>query len=158
MTSLVRSTLLLSALILPLLVAAADPRPAARSLLNLDKGGVALRGYDPVAFFTVKAPVKGKPEFSSEFHGARYLFHSAKSKAVFDANPARYEPAFGGYCAFGVSRGKLVEIDPEAFQIVKDRLLMQYSKSVRDDFNRDAEGNLRKADENWPGLVERKGK
>jgi len=69
-----------------------------------------------------------------------------------------YEPAFGGFCAFGVSRNKLVEIDPEAFQIVDGRLLLQYSKGVRSDFNKDAQGNLTRAKANWPALVERKGK
>lgn len=131
---------------------------AEKSLLNLDNEGVAIQGHDPVGFFTVKAPLKGKPEFTSEFHGAKYRFHSAKNKAAFDAEPGRYEPQFGGYCAFGVSKGKLVEIDPEAFQVVDGRLLLQYSKGVRDDFNRDAAGNLKKAEENWPKLVEKKGK
>lgn len=131
---------------------------ADKSLLNLDKAGVAIQGHDPVAFFTVKAPVKGQPEFSSEYHGAKYWFRSAKNKAAFDAEPAKYEPQFGGYCAYGVSKGKLVEIDPEAFQIVGGKLLLQYSKGVRDDFNKDATGNLKKAETNWPSLVEKKGK
>lgn len=131
---------------------------ADKSLLNLDKSGRAIQGHDPVAFFTVKAPLKGKPEFTSEFHGAKYQFHSARNKAAFDADPAKYEPQFGGYCAFGVSKGRLVEIDVDAFQIVEGRLLLQYSQGVRDDFNQDAAGNLKKAAENWPKLVEKKGK
>jgi YHS domain-containing protein len=139
-------------------VATTGALAAEKSLLNLDKGGVAIQGHDPVAFFTVKAPVKGHSEFSSEYHGAKYLFRSAKSKSAFDAEPAKYEPQFGGYCAYGVSKGKLVEIDPAAFQIVDGRLLLQYSKGVRDDFNKDAGGNLKKAEENWPKLVEKKGK
>ena len=149
---------LVAALALAFLAFATSALAAGKSLLNLDKNGIALHGFDPVAFHTVKAPVKGKPEFHSDYHGARYLFHSAKNKAAFDATPDRYEPAFGGYCAYGVSRGKLVDIDVEAFQVVQDRLLLQYSKGVRDDFNRDATGNLRKADANWPGLLERSGK
>lgn len=131
---------------------------ADKALVNVDKEGIAIQGNDPVAFFTLKAPVKGKSDFTSEFQGARYRFHSGKSKAAFDANPAKYVPQFGGYCAFGVSRGKLVEIDPEAFQIVEGRLLLQYSKGVRDDFNKDAAGNLKKADGNWAKLVATKGK
>ncbi len=134
---------------------AADAAPA-KILLNLAKDGLALQGYDPVAFFTVKAAVKGRPEHTSTYRGARYQFHSAKNKALFDADPRRYEPAFGGYCAFGVSRGRLIEIDVEAFQIVADRLLLQYSPAIRDDFNRDATGNLKKADAQWPALVDRK--
>lgn len=139
-------------------IAATDQPPSSKALQNLGKDGLALKGHDPVAFFTIKAPVKGRPEYASQYHGARYLFVSAKNKAAFDARPDKYEPAFGGYCAYGVSRGKLVDIDVDAFQVVHDRLLLQYSTGVRDDFNRDPEGNLRKADANWPGLVDRKGK
>ncbi len=128
------------------------------NLLNLAPSGLALQGYDPVAYFTVQAAVKGRPEFTSTFQGATYRFRSEKNKAAFDAEPGRYAPQFGGYCAYGVSRGKLVSIDPEAFQVVEGRLLLQYSKGVRDDFNKDTAGNLRKADAQWPQLVEKKGK
>lgn len=129
-----------------------------KSLLNLDKAGVAIQGYDPVAFFTDNKPVKGKAEFAAKHHGATYLFASKEHRDAFKADPAKYEPVFGGYCAFGVSRGKLVEVDVDAFQIVDGRLLLQYSKGVRKDFNEDAKGNLAKADANWPGLLEKKGK
>jgi YHS domain-containing protein len=129
-----------------------------KTLLNLDKKGLALQGYDPVAFVTQGKPIKGDMEFKSAYHGAIYNFASAEDKALFDKEPAKYEPAFGGFCAYGVSHNKLVEIDPEAFQVVNGRLLLQYSKGVRNDFNKDTHGNLTKADANWPGLVERKGK
>ncbi len=129
-----------------------------KSLINLDKAGVAIQGYDPVAFFTDHKPVKGKAEFIAQHNGATYHFASKEHRDLFRADPGKYEPAFGGYCAYGVSRNKLVEIDVEAFQIVDGRLLLQYSKGVRNDFNKDAKGNLAKADGNWPGLVEKKGK
>src|SRR6266704_6854581 len=129
-----------------------------KTLLNLDKTGVAIRGYDPVVFFTDNKPVKGKPEFPARHNGALYYFASKEHRDLFKADPAKYEPAFGGYCAYGVSRNKLVEIDVEAFQIVDGRLLLQYSKGVRDDFNKDTTGNLGKADANWSALLEKKGK
>jgi YHS domain-containing protein len=129
-----------------------------KSLLNLDKHNLAIQGYDPVAFFTDNKPVKGKAEFKSTWSGATYYFASAEHKAQFDKEPAKYEPAFGGYCAYGVSRNKLVEIDPEAFQIMDGRLILQKSKGVRDDFNKDAQGNLGKAKANWPSLVDKNGK
>jgi YHS domain-containing protein len=129
-----------------------------KTLLNLNKSGVAIQGYDPVAFFTDHAPVKGKPQFGSKYNGAVYEFASQQHKDLFDRDPAKYEPAFGGYCAYGVSRDKLVSIDVDAFQIVDGKLLLQYSKGVRDDFNEDRKGNLSKANQNWPGLVDRKGK
>ena len=128
-----------------------------KTLLNLDKSGVAIQGYDPVAFFTDHKPVKGDPKFLIKHDGAIYFFASKEHKDLFKENPAKYEPEFGGYCAYGVSRNKLVEIDIDAFQIVDGRLLLQYSKGVRDDFNEDAKGNLAKADANWPVLVAKKG-
>jgi hypothetical protein len=90
--------------------------------------------------------------------GAIYFFASPEHKALFLQNPAKYEPQFGGYCAYGVSRNKLVEIDVDAFQIVDGKLLLQYSKGVRDDFNEDAKANLAKANANWPVLLAKKGK
>ena len=129
-----------------------------KTLLNLDKSGVAIQGYDSVAFFTEMKPVMGKPEFLSRYHGAVYYFASKEHRDLFKHDPSRYEPAYGGYCAFGVSKNKLVEIDVNAFQIVNGRLLLQYSKGVRDDFNKNQPGNLARAESNWPGLVEKKGK
>ena len=129
-----------------------------KTLLNLDKADVAIQGYDPVAFFTDNKPVKGKSELPARHNGALYYFASKEHRELFKSDPAKYEPAFGGYCAYGLSKGKLVEIDVDAFQIVNGRLLLQYSKGVRDDFNKDTKGNLSKAEANWPGLVEKKGK
>lgn len=129
-----------------------------KSLLNLDKDGLAVQGYDPVAFFKDGKAVKGDSKYPLRHNGALYYFSSKEHRDAFKDAPEKYEPAFGGYCAYGVSRGKLVEIDVNAFQIVDGRLLLQYSKGVRDDFNKDTKGNLTKADANWPGLVEKKGK
>jgi YHS domain-containing protein len=129
-----------------------------RTLLNLDASGIAIQGYDPVAFFTDSKPVKGDVRFVSKRDGAIYLFASKEHKELFNTEPTKYEPVFGGYCAYGVSRDRHVEIDVDAFQIVNGKLLLQYSKGVRDDFNKDTKGNLAKANANWPGLVEKKGK
>jgi YHS domain-containing protein len=129
-----------------------------KTLVNLDKNGLALQGFDPVAFFNQNKPVKGRPEFKSSYRGATYYFASEENKVLFDKEPAKFEPAYGGFCAYGVSRNKLVEIDPEAFQIVDVHLLLQYSKSVRNNFNKDTQGNLAKANANWAGLVDRNGK
>jgi len=128
-----------------------------KTLLNLDKTGVAIQGYDPAAFFTDNKPVKGKPEFVRLCKGATYQFASKENRDMFAKDSGKYEPAFGGYCAYGLSKGILVEIDVDASQIVDGRLLLQYSKSVRDDFNKDTKRNLTKAEANWPGLVEKKG-
>jgi len=131
---------------------------AGKQLLNLDSNDVAIQGYDPVAFFTQHKPVKGVQQFSSSYNGAKYLFASNEDKATFDKEPAKYEPQFGGYCAYGVSRGARAPIKIEAWQIVNGRLLMQYDLDVKDTFNKDQQGTLKKADQNWPGLVDKYGK
>lgn len=130
----------------------------AKDLLNLDRTGVAIQGYDPVAFFTDNRPVKGNSQFQSDYRGAKYYFASAEHKEAFDKEPAKYEPQFGGYCAYGASQGHPAPIKIEAWQIVNGRLLMQYDLGVKDKFNKDQEGNLHKADQNWPGIVEKYGK
>ena len=145
--------------VLLLILSAATPLLAQpKTLLNLDKTDLAIQGYDPVAFFTDHKPLKGKPEYPARHNGALYYFASKEHRDLFKGDPAKYEPSFGGYCAYGVSKGKLVEIDVDAFQITDGRLLLQYSKGVRDDFNKDSKNNLAKAEANWPGLVEKKGK
>jgi len=127
-----------------------------KTLQNLDKNSVAIQGYDPVAFFTQNKPVKGSAEFQSSYRGATYYFVSTEDKATFDAAPGKYEPQFGGYCAYGVSQGHLAPVKIEAFQIVNGRLLMQYDLDVKGKFNKDQAGSLQKADQNWPGLIEKK--
>jgi len=130
----------------------------AKELNNLDGNGLALQGYDPVGFFTDSRPVKGNQQFQSQYHGATYYFASAEHKSAFDREPSKYEPQFGGFCAYGASRGKTVPIKIEAWQIVNGRLLMQYDLDVKGKFNTDPQGNLSKANKNWPGLVEKLGK
>ena len=131
---------------------------SAKTLLNVDKSGVGIKGYDPVAYFTDNKAIKGSAQFQSDSSGVTYHFASAQNKTAFDANPAKYEPQFGGFCAWAVSQGYTAPIDPKAFQVVNGRLLLQYSLSVRKQFSQDTEGNLRKADANWPAIVEKKGK
>ncbi len=131
---------------------------SAKSLLNVDRSGVGIKGYDPVAYFTQDKAVRGDAQFQSKADGVIYYFASAENKAAFDTNPAKYEPQFGGFCAWAVSRGYTAPVDPNAFQIVNGRLLLQYSLKVRKDFSADTEGNLRKADANWPSIIEKKGK
>lgn len=145
-------------LVVLMLFSALSTIATAKDLLNLNGNGVAIQGYDPVAFFTDNRPVKGNPQFQSDYRGAKYYFASAEHKAAFDKEPAKYEPQFGGYCAYGASQGHPAPIKIEAWQIVNGRLLMQYDLSVKDKFNKDQQGNLQKADQNWPGIIEKYGK
>jgi YHS domain-containing protein len=137
---------------------AAQAHAQSKTLLNLDKSGLAVQGYDVVAYFTDGKPAKGNAQFASSYGGGTYHFASAEHKATFDKEPAKYAPQFGGYCAWAVSKNSLAKIEPDAFQIVGGRLLLQYDKSIRDKFSKDTAGNLVKADGNWPGLVAKKGK
>ncbi len=119
---------------------------------NVDKSGVGLQGYDPVAFFTDGKPVLGKEEFHSSFHDVTYRFASAEHQAMFEKDSTKYEPQFGGYCAYGVAKGHLSPVKIDAFQIVNGRLLMQYDSGVKKAFNEDQPGNLETADKTWPTL------
>jgi YHS domain-containing protein len=120
---------------------------------NVDRNGVGIQGYDPVAFFTDGKPVLGKEEFHSTYHNVIYHFASAEHQSAFEKSPETYEPQFGGYCAYGVAQKHLAPVKIDAFQVVNGRLLMQYDTSVRDTFNKDQSGNLEAADKNWPELI-----
>lgn len=126
-------------------------------LLNLDRDGVAIQGYDPVAFFTDAKPVMGDPKIRSTHGGAIYWFATAAHKAMFDANPAKYTPQFGGWCAYAASIDTLSPIEPAYWEIVDGRLLLQHNQKAWDLWHKDAAGNLVKADKNWPGLVDKNG-
>lgn len=130
----------------------------ARRLVNVDRSGLALQGYDPVAYFTRGQPVKGSKEFTATYNGGRYQFTSAGHKEMFERDPAKYEPQFGGYCAYAASINKLAEIGPEYWQIIDGRLILQHNRKAERLWKQDETGNLKKADNNWPGLVEKNGK
>ncbi|MBI5385607.1 MAG: YHS domain-containing protein [Verrucomicrobia bacterium] len=137
--------------------ALADHEPGHKVLVLKNRNGVAILGYDAVAYFTDNKPAQGSPKFSSEYEGANYHFASTEHKALFDANPAKYAPAYGGYCGYAASIDRLSPISPEWFQIIDGRLILQHNKKAYDKFNADLKGNLAKADQNWPGLLIRNG-
>ena len=114
--------------------------------------GLAIRGYDPVAYFTDQRPVKGLPQFNYSWMGATWLFATAANRDQFSADPARYAPQYGGYCSYAVSKGHTASIDPEAWRIVDGKLYLNYSKGVEKTWEEDVPGNIQKADQNWPGL------
>jgi YHS domain-containing protein len=115
-------------------------------------GGLAIRGYDAVAYYQQSAPVKGSPQFSYQWQGATWLFASAENRDRFQADPGRYAPQYGGYCAYAVSKGHTASIDPEAWKIVDGKLYLNYSKGVQKKWEEDVPGNIVKADKNWPDL------
>lgn len=122
-----------------------------------NKEGLAIEGYDPVAYFTDNKPTKGNTKFSTEFGGAKYLFANAAHKKLFDAKPTKYAPAYGGYCGYAASVDRLSPVSPEWFQIINGKLILQHNQKAFDLFNKELKPNVVKADANWPGLVSRNG-
>lgn len=126
--------------------------PAGASPIYKSSSGIAIRGADPVAFFTEKRPVEGKKEFSYQWMGATWQFASAENLALFKAAPEKYAPQFGGHCAWAVSQGYTASIVPEAWEIVDGKLYLNYSLGVKARWSQDIPGNIAKGDANWPGL------
>ncbi len=115
-----------------------------------EKNGVALKGYDPVAYFQVHRPVAGSAQYTATYQGSRFKFASAANRDRFVAEPQRYAPQYAGFCAFGMAKGYKASIDPEAFTIVEGKLYLNYSPAVRVLWQQDIPGNIAKADQNWP--------
>lgn len=115
--------------------------------------GVAIKGYDPVAYFKDGGPRKGSKEFSVKYKGATWHFANAENKAAFTADPEKYAPVYGGYCAYGVSKGYLVKIDPEAWSIKNGHLYLNYDQGVQKTWSKDPQGYITKANKLWPGLI-----
>jgi YHS domain-containing protein len=126
-------------------------------LINADESGVALHGYDPVAYFTQHKAVVGGDE-GSRYHDATYWFATAEHQEQFQKAPKKFSPAFGGYCAYGVSRGVLKDITPTLFDVRGGRLVLLQNKEALDAYKRDPAGVLAKADANWIKLQESGGR
>jgi YHS domain-containing protein len=115
-------------------------------------GGVAIEGTDPVAYFTESKPVEGSSDFEHEWMGATWRFVSAENRDRFAADPEKYAPQYGGYCAWAVAHGYTAKIDPEAWKIVDGKLYLNYSKDVQAQWAQDIPGNIAKGDANWPKI------
>jgi hypothetical protein len=127
-----------------------DPSPG--EAVNKDPSGVAIGGYDPVAYFTERRPVLGTPEFEYEWRDAKWRFASAHHRDAFAADPESFAPRYGGFCAGGMALGRKAPIDPEAWVIVDGKLYLNYSKRDRDAFAEDPDPHIAKADANWERL------
>ncbi|MFC3094108.1 YHS domain-containing protein [Alteromonas sediminis] len=113
----------------------------------------AIYGYDTVAYFTMNKAVKGTDEFTYSWRGADWYFSSQAHKDLFVAEPEKYAPQYGGYCAYAMSAGRFVGIDEEAFSIVDDKLYLNYSKGVRDDWMENQAEFIKKANKHYPEKV-----
>jgi YHS domain-containing protein len=130
----------------------------AKVLVNVDAHGVGLQGYDPVAFFTDSAAVRGDSTHTASYGGATYWFKNEAHRALFAADPEKYAPQFGGFCAYGAANGHAAPVEIDTWQVRAGKLLLNYDRSVRAKFDRDVAGYLSKAYELWPGIVAKEGK
>ena len=140
------SALASPAVFIPLKVAAAEP-------LVFQRNGLAISGYDPVAYFTEGGPVAGDAAFQTLHDDAIFQFASAENLAMFEADPLAFAPQYGGYCAFAVSRGYTAKTEPDAWSIFQDKLYLNFSKAVRARWALNKRANVAAADENWPSVL-----
>ena len=117
-----------------------------------EEGGVAVRGYDVVAYFSDGKPVRGSPEHQTEYKGSTFHFASKANRDAFSADPAKYAPQYGGFCAFGVSGGYKAATDPAAFTVVNGKLYLNYNRDVQGKWSADIPGFVAKADWTWPAV------
>jgi YHS domain-containing protein len=123
---------------------------------NLENG-LAIQGYDPVAYFTQKKAVKGKSSIATTYDGVIYYFSSNDNKELFKKNPSGYDPQYGGWCAYAMgAKGEKVEVDPETFKIVNGKLFLFYNayfNNTLKSWNKDEANLNRKADANWKKII-----
>lgn len=150
MKKLIRTLPLAAALIAPLAGAA-----LALDEVNISTGatlagpGLAAHGYDVVAYFSRGAPTQGSDKFAIAHNGATYRFASKENLDAFQANPAEYEPAYGGFCAYGVALGKKFDGDPNLWKIADGRLYFNLNADIQATWAKDVAGNIAKANGNW---------
>lgn len=115
----------------------------------------AVQGYDVVSYYTGKRPVRGNGNFVAVHDGATYQFSSEENQKLFENNPDKYVPAYGGYCAFGVSVGKKFIGDPEVWRIVGDKLYLNLDTGIQSEWLKDVPGRIRTADANWKTIEDK---
>ena len=119
---------------------------------NADRG-LGAKGYDVVAYFTDRKPVKGTPQFTHEYGGVKWQFASAEHRDLFKADPAKYAPQYGGYCAYGVAVGGLYDVQPDnAWSVIDGKLYLNKDRGVQQTWLKDIPGYVTKADATWPKL------
>lgn len=120
--------------------------------INQTEDGIAIKGYDVVAYFTEERPVKGSPEFEVVHEEATFRFSSQANKERFIESPEDYIPAYGGFCALGVANGYKDDMHPAAFSVIDDRLFFNLTPSIHHHWESNKEAFIERADQNWPRL------
>ncbi|MEZ5832309.1 MAG: YHS domain-containing (seleno)protein [Dongiaceae bacterium] len=128
---------------------------AADYSLNLEESGLAIHGYDPVAYFSDSTAIEGKADITAEHNGATYRFASAEHRDQFVANPEKYLPQYGGYCAYGTSINKKFNGDPTAWRVVDGKLYLNFNADVQRKWLEDVAGRISEADKNWPNIEDK---
>ena len=147
---------IISAFVLAICLIAAASAGDPHKLINAGTDQVAIRGYDTVAYFTESKPMKGKPEFAFKWRDVTWHFTSAKHKDLFAAEPQRYVPQFGGFCAMAMTNGVVLEVDPNAWTIVDNKLYLNFSLRGTGRFRQDLPGNIAKSEGHWAALQKKK--
>ena len=132
-----------------------QPASAAGPDVNATVTGLALRGYDPVSYFTDNKPVMGDFTITAERNGATYRFSSQAHKAMFEKDPAKYLPQYGGFCAFGTAQGYKVDGDPNVWKIVDNKLYLNLAPPVAERWAKDIPGYVKSADKNWSSIKDK---
>jgi YHS domain-containing protein len=117
-----------------------------------EKNGFAIRGHDPVAYFKDGKPAKGSAEHRFQHKGSVFLFASKANRDAFAAEPDKYAPQYGGFCAFGTAGGYKAAVDPAAFSVVNGKLYLNYNRDVQKQWRADVPGFVSKADRQWPAV------
>ena len=116
--------------------------------------GLAIKGFDPVAFHKTGKPVEGSSKYELKWKDVKWRFASAEQRDVFKAAPDKYAPQYGGYCAWAVSQGTTAGVDPKnAWKIVEGKLYLNYNVDIQKKWAKDIPGNTKKADANWPDVL-----
>lgn len=145
--------MLLALLTLPAFLATTACAGKAANPVNQTSKGIAVKGYDMVAYFADGKPAKGDKDITFEWNGATWRFANVENRDLFAADPEKYAPQYGGYCAYGVSQGATVSFDPEAWTIVDGKLYLNLSKRIQKKWENDIPGYIELADQKWPDLV-----
>jgi len=127
---------------------------AADQEINKNWRSIAIKGYDPVAYFTMGEAVKGSAKHEYRWQDARWRFASDQHLELFKANPNKYAPRFGGYCAEGMAIGQKASIDPNAWLIIEDELYLNYNTAARDEMSLHPESTIEKANSMWHKFVQ----
>jgi YHS domain-containing protein len=135
-------------------VAVATSALAAGVEINASSTGLAMQGYDPVAYFTVGEPTPGNWKITSTHNDAQYRFASEENKIAFEKNPEAYLPAYGGYCAFGAAMGFKFDGDPTLWKIVDDKLYLNLAKDIQTRWEGDIPGFIESADAKWGDIAD----